>query len=244
MSKCTRFFTDLGRTCGVEGQCGCGPTTRTLPSVRLVATPPSARRPEFRDRGGLSRLDHQPAISAMVIGASPRGRTASRRRPVMRRLAMCRVRTASGTSTLDRIAAADNSAGRRLTTRPIIADSRTSGVTRRRRNAAKRANAAGSSRGAVGERRENCRVLQSLAAALTQVRPHRVGGVPDEHHRPARPDIGWPAVVDVVPQDHRGVGRRKDIGHRLAHDAYRRRRYRSSPSAADAPSGARSVANQ
>src|ERR1700739_1946348 len=55
--------------------------------------------------------------------------------------ARCRLKTASGTSTLARLAAAENTVGRRLTTRPKKADSRTSGVTRGWRNAANRANA-------------------------------------------------------------------------------------------------------
>lgn len=59
--------------------------------------------------------------------------------------ASCRVSTASGTSTVARLAAALSTAGRRFTIRPIMRDVRTMRVTRRRRSVANRANAVGRS---------------------------------------------------------------------------------------------------
>ena len=57
-------------------------------------------------------------------------------------VARCRVTSASGISTLARLATALRTGGRRLTSRPMVRDSRTTPATRRRRNDSKAANAA------------------------------------------------------------------------------------------------------
>ena len=99
--------------------------------------------------------------------------------------------------------------------------------------------------GLVDEAAQNRGILQPLTTALAQMRPHRVRGVTDDQHRPARPVPRLIAVVEVVMQDVRGVGCGQDRRNRLRPGGELvLRRYASSPSGATRPSGARSVANQ
>ena len=122
-------------------------------------------------------------------------------------MARCRVNTDSGTRTVARTAAALNKAGRRFTILPIVADSRTSARTRGLRTAAKRAKAvAGSGLWStkVGQDRG---VLQPLAAALAQMRAHRVRGVANHDDRTSRPHPRLLAIIQVIPQQDGGVRR-------------------------------------
>ena len=103
-------------------------------------------------------------------------------------------------------------AGRRFTIRPINADSRTSDRTRgpaeRREPGERRRQVVGP----VDEPGQDRGVLEALAAALAQMRPHRVGGVADDQHRSTRPLPGLIAVVEVVAQHVVGVRRGQHRG--------------------------------
>ena len=87
-------------------------------------------------------------------------------------------------------------------------------------------------------------VLQSLAAALTEMRTHRVGGVADQNDRTLRPDAGLVTVVQVIAEDDVGSVAASSAGMGSAHDPNLVFKYSSSPGDATRPSFARSVANQ
>src|SRR5258705_9400992 len=103
--------------------------------------PTQGGRPEALDGPWLHRIDHQGPQRDGHTDALSRslGSTNAERAATVAR---CRVTSASGASTVARLARPLSNPGRRLTIWPISFDSRTRGPTRGRRNAAKRANAA------------------------------------------------------------------------------------------------------
>ena len=133
--------------------------------------------------------------------------------------ARCRVSSASGTRTEARLASAAEER------RPQVDD-----LADQRRLAHQRAHPRPAERreprerrgevvGAVDEARQDRRVLDSLTAALAQMRTHRMGRVADQDDRTARPLPGLVAVVEVVAQHVVGVGRGQHGGDRVGPDA-------------------------
>ena len=228
-------------TCGTRGGSArpCGARPVWPPDAMWCASAAcSARRPASavlhaaQPAGGFRPIHAEPVAAARTaplvaarVGSTNADRDAT--------AARCRVSTASGTRTEARLAAALRNAGRRLTIRPISADSRTSARTRRRRNAANRANAVARSSALVDEVGQYRGVLQPLTAALAQVRPHRVGGVAHDQHRPARPnaapDRGRRGRCARRPS---GSVAARTAGIGSAQEANVVRRYASSPSGA------------
>ena len=122
---------------------------------------------------------------------------------------------ASGTRALARAAIAPTHSGLRFNSWPMRLDSRTIGPHPLLADRGEPGEGSGHVRPGTHQFGQDRGVFKALAAALAQVRPHRMGGVADDDDRTLRPLFGRLAVVDVVADDITGVSRFQKRGNRL-----------------------------